>query len=103
MVVVELVVHDFGSNPEGERATVNQRLVALRPVSDGMKRLAHDADLKRMMVIRSLALKQLHLNHTNLGYNDDSKHSSNIQANLTALSCFGSDQGLPVQKSAIKA
>lgn len=53
MVVVEPVVHDFGINPEGERASVNQRLVVLRPVGDGVKRGAHDADLKRMVVIRS--------------------------------------------------
>ena len=37
----------------------------LRPVGDGMKRRAHDADLKRMVVIRSsspqLALFKLHL------------------------------------------
>lgn len=54
MVVVEPVVHDLGINPEGERATLNQRLVVLRPVSDGVKRRAHDADLKGMVVIRSL-------------------------------------------------
>lgn len=53
MVVVEPVVHDFGINPEGERATVNQRLVVLRPVDDGVKRRAHDADLERMVMIRS--------------------------------------------------
>ncbi len=39
--------------PEGEKATVNQRLVVLRPVVDGVKRRAHDADLKVMVVIRS--------------------------------------------------
>ncbi|WP_265460762.1 hypothetical protein, partial [Aeromonas salmonicida] len=50
---MEPVVHDFGINPEGERASVNQRLVVLRPVGDGVKRGAHDADLKRMVVIRS--------------------------------------------------
>ncbi|MFB2907685.1 hypothetical protein ACE1BH_22635, partial [Aeromonas jandaei] len=33
--------------------TVNQRLVVLRPVGDGVKRRAHDADLKGMVVIRS--------------------------------------------------
>ncbi len=54
MVVVEPVVHDLGINPEGERATLNQRFVVLRPVSDGVKRRAHDADLKGMVVIRSL-------------------------------------------------
>lgn len=32
---------------------VNQRLVVCRPVGDGVKRLAHDADLKGMVVIRS--------------------------------------------------
>ncbi len=53
MVVVEPVVHDFGINPEGERATVDQRLIVLRPVGDGVKRRAHDADLKRMVMIRS--------------------------------------------------
>ena len=53
MVVVEPVVHGGGINPEGERATVNQRPVVLRPVGDGVKRCAHDADLKGMVVIRS--------------------------------------------------
>jgi hypothetical protein len=53
MVVVKPVVHDLGSNPEGERASVNQRLVVFRPVSDGVNRRAHDADLKEMVVIRS--------------------------------------------------
>jgi len=42
-----------GISPEGERATRNQRVVVLRPVGDGMKRLAHDADLKGVVVIRS--------------------------------------------------
>ncbi|WP_218972935.1 hypothetical protein, partial [Aeromonas veronii] len=37
----------------GEGATVDQRLVVLRPVGDGVKRLAHDADLKGMVMIRS--------------------------------------------------
>ena len=32
---------------------VNQRFVVCRPVGDGVKRRAHDADLKRMVVIRS--------------------------------------------------
>jgi hypothetical protein len=53
MVVVEPVVHGVCIHPEGERARVNQRLVVLRPVGDGVKRLAHDADLKGMVVIRS--------------------------------------------------
>jgi len=53
MVVVEPVIHGASINPEGEGTTVNQRLVVLRPVGDGMKRRAHDADLKRMVVIRS--------------------------------------------------
>ncbi|MBP4077979.1 hypothetical protein [Aeromonas sp. MrichA-1] len=50
---MEPVVHGGGINPEGERATVNQRPVVLRPVGDGVKRCAHDADLKGMVVIRS--------------------------------------------------
>ncbi len=53
MVVVEPVVHGICINPEGEGATVDQRLVVLRPVGDGVKRLAHDADLKGMVMIRS--------------------------------------------------
>lgn len=53
MVVVEPVVHGLGINPEGEGTTVNQRLVVLRQVGDGVKRRAHDADLKEMVVIRS--------------------------------------------------
>lgn len=32
---------------------VNQRFVVFRPASDGVKRCDHDADLKRMVVIRS--------------------------------------------------
>ena len=53
MVVVKPVAHGLGIDPEGERATVNQRLVVLRPVGDGVKRCAHNADLERMVVIRS--------------------------------------------------
>jgi hypothetical protein len=55
MVVVKPVVHGIGINPEGEFATVNQRPVVLRPISDGGKRLAHDADLKERVVIRTPA------------------------------------------------
>ncbi|MGU5537696.1 hypothetical protein, partial [Aeromonas caviae] len=51
------VVHGFGINPEGEGTTVNQRLVVLRPVGDGVKRRAHDAYLKGMVVIRSPSLQ----------------------------------------------
>jgi hypothetical protein len=51
MVVVEPVVHGVCIHPEGERARVNQRLVVLKPVGDGVKRLAHDADLKGIVVI----------------------------------------------------
>ena len=47
------VVHSLGINPEGEGTTVNQRLVVLRPVVDGVKGRAHDADLKGMVVISS--------------------------------------------------
>ncbi len=43
MVVVEPVIHGASINPEGEGTTVNQRLVILRPVGDGVKRRAHDA------------------------------------------------------------
>jgi len=53
MVVVKLVAHCLGINPEGEGTTVNQRLVVLRPVGDGVKLRAHDADLKGIVVIRS--------------------------------------------------
>ncbi len=53
MVLVKPVVDGICINPEGERVTVNQRLVVLMPVGDGVKRLAHDADLKGMVVIRS--------------------------------------------------
>jgi hypothetical protein len=44
---MEPVVHGVGINPEGESATVNQRLVVLRPVGDGVKRLAHGCRLER--------------------------------------------------------
>lgn len=53
IVVVKPVVHGLGINPEGERTTVNQRLVVCRPVGDGVKRRAHDAELKRLVVIMS--------------------------------------------------
>ncbi len=53
MVVVEPVVHCIDINPEGEGTTVNQRLVVLRQVGDGVKRRAHDADLKGMVLISS--------------------------------------------------
>ena len=46
MVVVKPVVHSRDINPEGEGATRNQRPVVLRPVGDGVKRLAQDAELK---------------------------------------------------------
>jgi hypothetical protein len=42
MVVVELVVHGVGINPQGERSTRNQKLVVLRAISDGVKRLANE-------------------------------------------------------------
>lgn len=40
-------------NREGGWATVNQRLVVLRSVGDGVKRRVHDADLKGMTAVRS--------------------------------------------------
>ena len=46
-------IHGACINPEGEAPTVNQTVVVLRPVGDGVKRRAHDEDLKRMVVIRS--------------------------------------------------
>ncbi len=53
MIMVEPVVHGGGIHPEGEKATVNQRPVVLKPVGDGVKRLANDVDLKGMVMIRS--------------------------------------------------
>lgn len=53
VVLVKEVIHRVCINPEGVRTTANQRLVVLRPVGNGVKRLAHDADLKGMIVIRS--------------------------------------------------
>ncbi|MFM5014815.1 hypothetical protein ACEUB2_19525, partial [Aeromonas veronii] len=44
-------------NPESERATVDQRPVVLRPIGDGVKRFTHDADLRGMVVIRSLGFQ----------------------------------------------
>ncbi|MNC34248.1 hypothetical protein D3C76_616670 [compost metagenome] len=46
MVVVEPVVHDIRINPEGKGATVDEKLVVLRPVGDGVKRLAHECWLE---------------------------------------------------------
>ncbi|WP_206665205.1 hypothetical protein, partial [Aeromonas salmonicida] len=44
-------------NPESERATVDQRPVVLRPIGDGVKRFTHDADLRGMVVLRSLGFQ----------------------------------------------
>jgi hypothetical protein len=60
---------DICINSEGERATVNQILVILRPVGDGVKRLAHDANLKGMVVIRSPSLQLVPLSSIDLGNN----------------------------------
>ncbi|HHQ4530639.1 TPA: hypothetical protein ACSP1Y_004467, partial [Aeromonas hydrophila] len=51
LVMVEPFIHCLGINQEDEWATVAQRLVILRPVGDGMKSQAHDADLTWMTVI----------------------------------------------------
>ncbi|WP_206665200.1 hypothetical protein, partial [Aeromonas salmonicida] len=40
-----------------ERATVDQRPVVLRPIGDGVKRFTHDADLRGMVVLRSLGFQ----------------------------------------------
>jgi hypothetical protein len=53
MVVVEPVVHGVDINPEGKNTTVDQRVVVLNPVSDGLKQRAHDADLKERVAIRT--------------------------------------------------
>jgi hypothetical protein len=53
MVLVKPVIHGACINPEGERTTANQRPVVFRPVGDGVKQPAHDANLKKMVVIRS--------------------------------------------------
>lgn len=53
MLVVKPVIHGIGIRSEGEGTTVNQRLVVLRSVSDEVQQLAHDANLKGMVVIRS--------------------------------------------------
>jgi len=45
-IMVEPAVHYGGINPEGERATRNQRLVVFRPVGDGVTRLAQECGLK---------------------------------------------------------
>lgn len=54
MGVVKPVVHSFDIHPEGKRATVNPKFVALRPIGDGVKCFAHVADLKGVVVISSL-------------------------------------------------
>jgi hypothetical protein len=53
MVVVEPIVHGVDINPEGKSTTMDQRVVVLNPVSDGVKQRAHDADLKGRVVIRT--------------------------------------------------
>lgn len=45
--MMEPVVHCTGIHPEGEGASVNEALVVLRLVDDGVKRLTHKADTKR--------------------------------------------------------
>ena len=57
MVLVEPVIHGLDINPESERATVNQRAVVLRSVGDGMKRVTHDADLRGIVMFRSLGFQ----------------------------------------------
>ncbi|WP_338400134.1 hypothetical protein [Aeromonas salmonicida] len=57
MVLVKPVIHGLGINPESERATVDQRPVVLRPIGDGVKRFTHDADLRGMVVLRSLGFQ----------------------------------------------
>jgi len=52
-VVAKPIAHGFGINPEGELATINQRFVVFRSVGDGVRRRTHNADLKRMVVIRT--------------------------------------------------
>jgi hypothetical protein len=47
---VKPVIHGLGINPDSERAMV----VVLRPIGDGVKHFTHDADLRWMVVIRSL-------------------------------------------------
>jgi len=66
---MEPVVHGIYINPEGGRATVNQIFVVLRPVGDWVKRLAHDADFKGMVVIRSPPLQLVPLSSIDLGNN----------------------------------
>ena len=53
MVGVEPIVHCICINPKGEGATVDQKPDVLRPVGDGVKRLADDANMKGMVMIRS--------------------------------------------------
>jgi hypothetical protein len=52
-----MAIHGLGINPESERATVDQRPVVLRPIGDGVKRFTHDADLREMVVIRTLGFQ----------------------------------------------
>lgn len=53
MVLMKPVFHRFGIDPEGKRTTLNQRLVVLRPIGNSVTRFAHDADVKRDLLIRS--------------------------------------------------
>lgn len=62
-----------GISPEGERATRNQRLVVLRPVGDGVKRLADDANMKGMVMITTPSVSSIQTldlgnNHTATKY-----------------------------------
>ena len=44
MVLLKAVIHGVYITPEGQRARANQRLVVLRPVGNGVKRFAHNAN-----------------------------------------------------------
>ena len=57
MVGVEPIVHCICINPEGEGATVDQKLDVLRPVGDGVTRL--DANMKGMVMITTPSVSSI--------------------------------------------
>lgn len=96
MVVVEPVIHSLSINPESEKAVVDQSPVVLRPVGpvgDGVKRFTHDADLRGMVVIRSLGfqLVPFKLHRFRKQRRDD---TYTITAK-TDFECFAINQGRP--------
>ncbi|WP_423055242.1 hypothetical protein, partial [Aeromonas salmonicida] len=55
--LVKPVIHGLGINPESERASFDQRPFLFIPSGDGLLPFTHDADLRGMVVLRSLGFQ----------------------------------------------